>query len=160
MKYYRYVQQQIPLVVFIPCHCCGCTVRSIICLFSANLNGICPFHMKGRVSLTVPWTTYNTRELLPNNIQNFINVHKSVLEKLPCSISKSVAKQQLTSQRHCTFVTAAMMPLALMIWVHSAATIHNFWNDLHKYMNWFWNTDKTPIIWFCFGVVHCKWKLC
>jgi hypothetical protein len=37
-------------------------VRSIICLFSANLNGICPFHMKEHVSLTVPSTTYNTLE--------------------------------------------------------------------------------------------------
>ena len=37
-----------------------------------------------------------------------------------------------------------MVPLALMIWVHSAATIHNFWNNLCKYMNWFWKTDKTP----------------
>jgi len=36
----------------------------------------------------------------------------SVKEKLPCSLSISIAKQQLTSQRQCTFVTAAIVPLA------------------------------------------------
>jgi hypothetical protein len=43
---------------------------------------------------------------------DFYEFLMSVHEKLPCSLSLSVAKQQLTSQRHCTFVTATIMPLA------------------------------------------------
>jgi hypothetical protein len=103
-------------------------LRGVICLFSAILNGICPstnsFYLKERVSLTITSATPNTvRALLPNNLWNFFNVLTSVHKKLTCSISKSTAKQQLTSRRQCTFVTAAMVPLTLMIWVHSAATI-------------------------------------
>jgi len=35
----------------------------------------------------------------------------SVCEKLSCSLSRTIAKHQLTSQRQCTFVTAAVVQL-------------------------------------------------
>jgi hypothetical protein len=54
---------------------------------------------------------WHSRAILPNKTWNFITV-KSVYKKLPCSLSWSIAKQQMTSQRQCTFVTAPIQPLA------------------------------------------------
>jgi len=55
---------------------------------------------------------FHMREPVSINL-NFINVLASVCKKLPCSLSQSIANQPLISQRQCTFVTAAVVPLAL-----------------------------------------------
>jgi hypothetical protein len=54
----------------------------------------------------------------------------SHIHPLPCSLSLSTGKQQLTSQKECSFMTAAIVPLAQHTFVFShikhgsAAMIH------------------------------------
>jgi len=65
--------------------------------------------MKKLVSLNLTSWTCNTLEhFYPTKHE--IHVLTSVRKELPCSHSRSTAKQQLTSQRKCTFVTAGLEP--------------------------------------------------
>jgi hypothetical protein len=77
----------------------------------------------------VPNPSFNnlqhSRALLPNKTQNFIYVLMPVHKKLPHSLSQSIANQQLTSQRLCILVIAAMVPSTPLTCLESSHMKHS-----------------------------------
>jgi len=82
------------------------------------------FHIKVHASLNLPSMTCYTSTPLSNKTLNFINDLMSFHEKLPCSLSWSIAKQKLMTQGYCTFVTAAIMPWMPHAWSEFSHTMH------------------------------------
>ena len=104
-------------VAFIHGWCWGSTAKGIICLFPAILNDIHPSANSFLWRNICLWNFLQRLvTLLPNKTGNFIHVLTSVHQKLPCSVPWSTAKQQLTLQSLCTFVTAAIVLVVLHTW--------------------------------------------
>jgi hypothetical protein len=55
--------------------------------------------------------TCNTPEHFYPIKHEIVNILMTVHQKLPCSLSQSIAKHQLTLKRQCTFVRTAIVPI-------------------------------------------------
>ena len=93
----------------------GAPLWVIICLFPAILDGVHPSLNSFIWRSMCPWTFLQGHVTLLEHFyltkhEIFFNVLTSICKKLACSPSPSIAKQEVTSQRQCTFMKTVIVP--------------------------------------------------
>ena len=112
MKYCAFIERKMSLLScgIHPFHCWDFIARVLFVSSQTFLMAFTHWQTISHEEACVPKPSFNglqhSNTLLPNKTWYFVNVLASIHEKLLCSLSQSIAKQQLMSRGQCIFKIA------------------------------------------------------